>query len=125
VGDIRLDIPRVQLAADVGRTRVHPLRAKRLYVLAALEVERHRKRTMDLTGATRAGGVASTLLGIGGGGGGGGGRTTLATAATLDTLLRADMDAGTASGEMGAAARTLDVAWHGAEAYHFFLLAQV
>ena len=74
-----------KLAADVGKTRINPLRAKRLYVLAALEVERHRKRTMD---------------------------------------LKADMDAGGASGEMGAAARTLDVAWHGAEAYHFHLLAQ-
>lgn len=113
-----------KLAADVGRTRINPLRAKRLYVLAALEVERHRKRTMDLTGGGARSGTnaATTLLGMGGGGGGG--RTTLATAATLDTLLKADMDAGGASGEMGAAARTLDVAWHGAEAYHFHLLAQ-
>ena len=113
-----------KLAADVGRTRINPLRAKRLYVLAALEAERHRKRTMDLTGGGARSGTnaATTLLGMGGGGGAG--RTTLATAATLDTLLKADMDAGGASGEMGAAARTLDVAWHGAEAYHFHLLAQ-
>ena len=57
----------------------NPLRAKKLYVLAALEVERHRKQTMDMSAmtantATQAGTTKRD--------------TAAATAATLDTLLK-------------------------------------
>ena len=48
---------------------MNPLRAKQLYVLAALEVERYRKRTLDMGGRN-----ATT--------------TAEATAATLETLLK-------------------------------------
>jgi len=111
-----------KLAAEAGKTRVNPLRAKKLYVLAALEVEKHRRRTMDLSSmaaamtATSAGGIASGAT-----------RTAAAaaaTAATLNTLMKADAEAGSLTGAEAAAARTLDAAWHGAEAYHFFMLAQ-
>ena len=100
------------MAQDIASDKVKPLRAKRLYVLAALEVERHRKRTMDMstmTAATMTGGTRKD--------------TAAATAATLDTLLQQDAQT-TGLGESGAAARTLDNAWHGAEALHFFMLAQ-
>ncbi|RYG47252.1 hypothetical protein EON67_08745 [archaeon] len=46
----------------------------------------------------------------------------MATAATLNTLLRAEAEPGV--GVSGAAAKMLDKAWHGAEAYHFYMLAQ-
>ena len=59
----------------MGRTKVDPLRAKKLHVLAALEVERYRKKTLDLT-ATRGGDIAQT------------------TAATLDTLMTHDRESG-------------------------------
>lgn len=36
-----------------GRRRVDPLRAKKLHVLAACEVERHRKRAVGGAGASR------------------------------------------------------------------------
>ena len=88
--------------------QVNPLRAKKLYVLAAMEVERYRKRTLSLdVGGTRANGTT----------------TAEATAATLETLLKQDAEATRGDG-MGIASRTLDNAWHGAEAFHFFLLAQ-
>jgi WD repeat-containing protein 35 len=99
----------------------NPGRAKKLFVLAALEVERYRKRTLDLKGVT-----ASTVAG-------GGTATTAATAATLNTLLAQDAATLTtkAGGMTGAttrearrAARTLDQAWRGAEAVHFWMLAQ-
>jgi hypothetical protein len=55
-----------------------PLRAKRLYVLAALEVERFRKQTMDLTTMATLNTVAGTTKRD----------AAAATAATLDTLLK-------------------------------------
>lgn len=89
--------------------QVNPLRAKKLYVLAAMEVERYRKRTLSLdVGGTRANGTT----------------TAEATAATLETLLKQDAEATRGGDGMGIASRTLDNAWHGAEAFHFFLLAQ-
>lgn len=98
-----------KMALEVVESKVKPLRAKRLYVLAALEVERHRKRTMDMTAMTAATIGGTTRK-----------DTATATAATLETLLKADAS----TTEDAAAARTLDNAWHGAEALHFFLLAQ-
>jgi WD repeat-containing protein 35 len=104
-----------KLAADVGKTKVNPMRTKKLYVLAALEVERHRKRTMDITqmasAMTTSGGVSNART-----------AAAMATQATLATMLKADGES--MHGTEGAAARTLDAAWHGAEAYHFYMLAQ-
>jgi len=97
-----------KLAEDTAATKVNPVRVKKLYVLAALEVERYRKTTLDMSGATRAGQT-----------------TAAATAATLDTLLRQDAETtATGVGAGGLASRTLDNAWHGAEAFHLYLLAQ-
>jgi WD repeat-containing protein 35 len=60
------------IAETVATRNVNPALAKKLHVLAALEIERHRKRTMDL--ATQA---ATTN----------GGDLAQATQATMDTLM--------------------------------------
>jgi WD repeat-containing protein 35 len=90
-----------KLAKDVSR---HPLRAKKLQVLAALEVERMKKKMLDVS-MTKA-----TATGVGG-------TTTAAqvTAQTLESLVQHDA----ATGEN----RALDNPWRGAEAYHLYLLA--
>ncbi|CAM9614606.1 unnamed protein product, partial [Ectocarpus sp. 12 AP-2014] len=62
-----------KLAEDAGRRRVDPLRAKKLHVLAACEVERHRKIALGGTGASRQGRSATEVA--------------AATAATLNTLM--------------------------------------
>lgn len=107
----------VDLARQSAEQKVHPLRVKKLYVLAALEVERFRKKAMEGGGDN----ATATLIN--------GGHTvmptgtaaTMATAAatTLAGLMTLD-HAG-----MGSTAdhATMDSAWHGAEAYHFWLLA--
>jgi WD repeat-containing protein 35 len=67
---------------QAARKDVHPFLAKRLHVLAALEIERHRKKTRDqaATNATKAGGTLE-----------GGTMNTqniaMATAATLESLM--------------------------------------
>ena len=86
------------IAEDVGIKQANPLRAKKLHVLAALEVERYRKKTLDLT-VTRGQDIAMT------------------TAATLDTLMTHDQESGTSG------AKVLDNAWRGAAAYHYYVLA--
>jgi len=83
------------LGAEVGATRMHPLRAKKLFVMAALEVERMRK-SMLTTQAPEGG--------------------TQNAAQTLDSLVEQDKATG---GD-----KWLDSSWKGAEAYHFLLLAQ-
>lgn len=140
-----------RLAADSARGKVAalrgPLRTKQLYVLAALEVERHRKRTMEAAaaGAGAGGGAAATAAMVTGAGGGAVNAkqaAAMATAAAMSTLLKADADVAAAAASTGsgltsiglasgsaaasdaAAARTLDAAWHGAEAFHFLMLAQ-
>jgi len=90
------------IAEESGVQRADPLRAKKLLVLAALEVERYRKKALDMT-MTRTN-TASIAQ---------------ATAATLDTLMTHDR----ASGTGGSGAKVLDSAWRGAAAYHYFLLA--
>ena len=75
-----------------------PVRAKKLHVLAAFEVERFRKKALDLT--TTNGDIAQT------------------TAATLDTLMTQDADSGT-----GAGRKIMDNAWRGAACYHYYCLA--
>ena len=121
------------LGHDIAKTKINPLRAKQFFVLAAIEVERHRRRTMDLTtmntttNATTAGVTAvgtanktKTNMTMGGGA-----RTnaTMMTAVTLDTLMREDAES-QRSVDVGGRARTLDSAWHGAEAFHYWMLAQ-
>ena len=88
------------LGDDVGKTKVNPLRAKKLHVLAALEVEHFRKRTLDSPALGLTSGMTAAQ----------------STAATLDSLMQHDA----ATGEN----KALDKAWHGAEGYHFYLLAQ-
>eukprot|EP01138_Halocafeteria_seosinensis_P016315 gb/GECG01016645.1/.p1 GENE.gb/GECG01016645.1/~~gb/GECG01016645.1/.p1 ORF type:complete len:1236 (+),score=172.06 gb/GECG01016645.1/:1-3708(+) len=116
-----------KLAAEAGATRAAPARAKKLYILAAIEVERFRKANMNMKNMT-----ASTITGTQSGMGNTTGQTktkygtTAGTAATLDTLLKQDAEATTAGfkGEDAIAGRILDRAWHGAEAWHFLMLAQ-
>jgi len=84
-----------KLAAEVGASRMNPLRAKKLFVMAALEVERMRKKM--LASQAPEGGTQNA-------------------AQTLDSLVNQDKATG---GD-----KWLDSAWKGAEAYHFLLLAQ-
>jgi hypothetical protein len=63
------------LAKKCAAQKVHPLRVKKLYVLAALEIEKFKKRTLEVAGPDKA---AATLLG-----GGGGTATMAATAAQV------------------------------------------
>jgi len=83
------------LGETVGASRANPLRAKKLFVFAALEVERMRKKMLS-NNAPEGG--------------------TQNVAQTLDSLVQQDQATG---GE-----KWLDSAWKGAEAYHFLLLAQ-
>lgn len=85
-----------KLAQDIGKSSNNPLRAKKFHVLAALEVERFRRKMLDV----------STMGGM---------TAAQTTAATLDNLMQHDK----ATGEN----KSLDNAWRGAEAYHLFLLA--
>lgn len=84
------------LARETSR---HPLRAKKLQVLAAFEVERMRKKMLDVSSVTTT--AAATAAQV--------------TAQTLETLVQHDA----ATGE----SRALDNPWRGAEAYHLYLLA--
>lgn len=102
------------MADQAARRDVKPIFAKKLHVLAALEVERHRKRTLDQqTQATLAAGGNETLA--------------QATAATLDTLMMATLDtqAAGAHTQVGRKkSKAFASAWHGAAAYHYYMLAQ-
>ena len=74
---------------------MNPLRAKKLFVMAALEIERMRKKM--LSSQAPEGGTQNA-------------------AQTLDSLVNQDQATG---GD-----KWLDSSWRGAEAYHFLLLAQ-
>jgi len=89
----------VQLATKAAASKVQPLRVKKLYTMAALEVDRFKARMLD--GATAGGAQQSTMQ-------------------TLQSLMTHDLAMSTSS----SAGEGLEDAWHGAEAYHFFLLAQ-
>ncbi len=67
------------LAKKCAAQKVHPLRVKKLYVLAALEIEKFKKRTLEMAGPDK---TAATLLGTGGTAGGGT-ATMAATAAQV------------------------------------------
>eukprot|EP00736_Rhodelphis_marinus_P014135 Rmarinus@m.4538 len=88
-----------QLAKESAETKVNPLRAKKLYLLSALEVERNKRKQLD---------AAAQFQGSGAG-------TTAATH-TLEGLVQHE--------RMTANDKMLLTPWRGAEAYHFFLLAQ-
>ena len=83
-----------QLASEIGKKGVFPLRAKQLYVLGGLEMEKYKSKTLGQQLST---GIKSTQK-------------------TLQTLL--DHDSSTSSG-----GEMVGTPWHGAEAYHFLLLA--
>ncbi|KAJ8550446.1 hypothetical protein ON010_g10623 [Phytophthora cinnamomi] len=85
-----------KLAKEVGK---NPLRAKKLHVLAAFEVERMRKKMLDVSNLTSMKGTTAAQV----------------TAQTLESLVQHDA----ATGED----RSLDNPWRGAEAYHLYLLA--
>ncbi|KAH7484788.1 hypothetical protein PRIC1_004107 [Phytophthora ramorum] len=85
-----------KLAKEVGK---NPLRAKKLHVLAAFEVERMRKKMLDVSNMTTMKGTTAAQV----------------TAQTLESLVQHDA----ATGEN----RSLDNPWRGAEAYHLYLLA--
>ncbi|KAF1792364.1 Tetratricopeptide-like helical domain [Phytophthora cactorum] len=85
-----------KLAKEVGK---NPLRAKKLHVLAAFEVERMRKKMLDVSSLTSTKGTTAAQV----------------TAQTLESLVQHDA----ATGED----RSLDNPWRGAEAYHLYLLA--
>ncbi|KAK9804414.1 hypothetical protein WJX72_011599 [[Myrmecia] bisecta] len=99
----------VQLAEAAAATKVQPLRTKQLYVLAALEVERFRKRMLDAgDSAAGATGTASSPTSI---------THTTTAAQTLAGLMTLE------AASMGTDTKALDSAWHAAEAYHFWMLA--
>eukprot|EP00232_Nephroselmis_pyriformis_P019088 CAMPEP_0182899530 /NCGR_PEP_ID=MMETSP0034_2-20130328/28121_1 /TAXON_ID=156128 /ORGANISM="Nephroselmis pyriformis, Strain CCMP717" /LENGTH=1198 /DNA_ID=CAMNT_0025033565 /DNA_START=181 /DNA_END=3774 /DNA_ORIENTATION=- len=104
----------VRMAKEQASNKVNPLRVKKMYVLAALEVERFRRRMLDNAGGDPY--TALTGMPPPEGGPGKGGTKTMA-AATLDGLMT--LDAAASGGEN----KLMDNAWHGAEAYHFWLLA--
>lgn len=85
-----------RLAKEVSK---NPVRAKKLQVLAAFEVERMRKKVLDVSNMTST--KATTAAQV--------------TAQTLESLVQHDA----ATGEN----RVLDNPWRGAEAYHLYLLA--
>lgn len=110
-----------RLAAMAGLDATKPRRAKQLYVLAAFEVKAHRQAAIkmsEMSAATLTRKAGTTAAA-------GTTRAAGATAATLNTLLAQDT-AATAKGmsvQDVAAARVLDSAWRGAEAWHFWMLA--
>ena len=84
-----------KLGEEEGNARANPLRAKKLFVMAALEVERMRKKMLGNTTAPDA---------------------TRTAAQTLESLMTQDNATG---GD-----KWLDSSWKGAEAYHYLLLCQ-
>ena len=115
-----------EIAYDAARKDVKPALAKKLHVLSALEVERHRQKV------TAKSDLATLTMG-------GTGAIAQATAATLDTLMMNSFETRQPGGGMGAgtvgtmaggkkggggAGSQFTNAWRGAAAYHFYMLAQ-
>jgi len=87
-----------QMAREMpGGAQKNPERIKKLYLLAALEVEKYKKKTLDvqMTGATQG---------------------TMTTAQTVQSLITQDQSV--------ASDRALESPWRGCEAYHLYLLSQ-
>jgi len=116
------------LAQEAAKTKVNWVDAKKLHVLAALEMDELKTRTLDTQlrtmGLTKATGEpeedADADFELGRARRGSRTRANMtvaqATAATLETLVQHDA----ATGQN----RSLDNAWKGAEACHLFMLAQ-
>lgn len=112
-----------EIAERAATKDVKPSLAKKLHVLAALEVERHRKRTMD---------AASNMTTKGGKTGQG--TVAQATAATLETLMMTSLEANattttlvgqtTNNTSANKTSKAFANAWRGAAAYHYYMLAQ-
>ncbi len=119
------------LAQKSASLKVHPMRVKKLYVLAALEVDKFKKRTLEMNPMD----AASTMMN-------GGTRTATATmAANAAQTLAGRVDLSvfccgpygdpfpllpglmTLEAASMADSKGIDSAWRGAEAYHFWLLA--
>ncbi|KAL0485363.1 WD repeat-containing protein [Acrasis kona] len=81
-----------KVAREVGRVKLQPMKAKMLYVMAALEIETNKKRLLDQNGESKS------------------------TASALQGLMQHDSSTGFD--------KNLDNSWHGAEAYHYYMLAQ-
>lgn len=102
-----------EIADKAANEDVKPSLAKKLHVLAALEIERHRKKAMDTaTSATMTDGAGGTVA--------------QGTMATLETLMMTALDTqgGTTGGANKRASKAFGNAWRGAAAYHFYILAQ-
>jgi WD repeat-containing protein 35 len=82
------------IANDLIAADSSPLAIKKLYVMAALEVDLYKKRLLD-----------STMTGKG-----------ATTARTLDSLITSDINT--------SSEKILNNPWRGAEAWHFFILCQ-
>ena len=82
-----------KIAGDLGKTQANPMTMKKIYVMAALEVDSYKKRVIE-----------AQITGTGN------------TVRTLDSLITSDINT--------MSDKTLDNPWRGAEAYHFYLLAQ-
>lgn len=80
-----------------GGAQRNPDRIKKLYLLAALEVEKYKQKTLDvqMTGATQG---------------------TMTTAQTVQSLITQDQSV--------ASDRALESPWRGCEAFHLYLLSQ-
>ncbi|KAK3238460.1 WD repeat-containing protein 35 [Cymbomonas tetramitiformis] len=91
-----------KMATEAAALKVQPLRTKKLYVLAAMEVERFRKKALNVdVMMTHDSTYTSKTM----------------AAQTLDGLMTLDQ-ASSSSGDTN-----MENAWHGAEAFHFWLLA--
>ncbi|CAE7432828.1 Wdr35 [Symbiodinium pilosum] len=87
-----------QMAREMpGGAQRHPDRIKKLYLLAAMEVEKFKNKTLDaqMTGATQG---------------------TMTTAQTLQSLVTQDQSV--------SSDRALESPWRGCEAFHLYLLSQ-
>jgi len=88
-----------EVAEKVAKTRIHPLRCKKLFVLGGLLMEKYRDMMKGVDGSSD------------------GLHTNTSSTAALAGLLREDYDS-------SADSMFIDNAWRGAEAFHFYLLAQ-
>ena len=86
------------LAEESVKNKGNYIQAKKLFVLAGLELERFKNETLNMSTMTMTGATAAET-----------------TAATLDTLMTLDTAVGSS--------KVLDAPWKGAEAIHFYLLA--
>eukprot|EP01052_Picozoa_sp_SAG31_P004072 SAG31_NODE_165_length_21701_cov_9.786409_4_plen_333_part_00 len=95
----------IKLARECKEKRAEPDFIKKIYVLAAHEIETYRNETLNM----QMGGGATTQKG---------GATTFVdqTQQTLNNLMT--HDTATSSD------KELEIGWRGAEAYHFFMMAQ-